>query len=211
MSIFDVSVPVQAGEQGLARITKFEISEEDSRRTALRAAAGHPGAYVRPGSYTKLHVGGQLMMSDTTMERRTNHAFVCHAHGRVLVAGLGIGLILEAVLAKPEVETVTVIEKYQDVVYLVAPSYLDRYADKLTVICADIFAWRPVPKCMTYNVIYFDIWPDITRCNLPDMGRLHRAFRRHLDKTDPEAWMDSWQRDYLKAVQRAERRRGGWY
>lgn len=209
MSIFDVSVPVQAGEQGLARITKFEISEEDSRRTALRAAAGHPDAYVRPGSYTKLHVGGQLMMSDTTMERRTNHAFVCHAHGRVLVAGLGIGLILEAVLAKPEVETVTVIEKYQDVVYLVAPHYLDRYADKLTVITADIFDWRPMPKCMTYSVIYFDIWPDICEDALVDMARLHRAFGRYLDRSDSEAWMDSWQRSYLKALRRSRQRHGG--
>lgn len=210
MSIFDVSVPVQAGEQGLARITKFEVSEQDSRLTALRSIQ-HPGEYVRPGHYTRLVVAGRLMMTDTLMERRTNSAFVHHAHGRVLIAGLGIGLILEAILDNPEVKTVTVVEKYQDVIDLVAPSYLDRYADKLTVIAADIFDWRPMPKSMTYNTIYFDVWPEITGGNLPEMGRLHRAFRRHLDKTDPEAWMDSWQREYLKAAQRAERRRGGWY
>lgn len=205
MSIFDAEVTIPAGQHGLAKVERFEITEEDSRLSAIRSI-NHPGEYVRPGKYVKLFVGNTLMMSDTTMERRTNHAFVCHAHGRVLIAGLGIGLILEAILDKPEVETVTVIEKYRDVVTLVGQHYQDKYRDKLTVITADIFDWRPIPKCMTYNVVYFDIWPEINPDNLKDMTLLHRAFRRHLDKTDPDAWMDSWQRSYLKALTRSR----GW-
>ena len=135
MSIFDIEVKVQAGQQGVARIEKFEVSETSSRMSAIRALM-HPSEFISPGKYTKLFVNDTIMMSDTPMERRTNSGFVSHAHGRVLVAGLGIGLILEAILDKPEVETVTVIEKYQDVVDLVAPSLLDRFADKLTVITA---------------------------------------------------------------------------
>jgi hypothetical protein len=84
---------------------------------------------------------------------------------------------------------------------LVAPHLLAKYPDKLTVITADIFKWRPMPKCMTYNVIYFDIWPDICTDSLKDMTRLHRAFGRHLDRSDPGAWMD------LKVVKRRYRGR----
>jgi len=207
VSIFDAEVTIPAGQHGLAKVERFEITEEDSRLSAIRSV-NHPGEYVRPGKYVKLFVGNTLMMSDTTMERRTNHAFVCHAHGRVLIAGLGIGLILEAILDKPEVETVTVIEKYRDVVTLVGQHYQDKYRDKLTVITADIFKWRPIPRCMKYNVIYFDIWPDICCGSLKDMAKLHMTFSHHLDRSDPFCWMDSWQREYLKALKRHNDRYG---
>lgn len=204
-SIFEVQVSVPAGEQGLARIEKFKVSEEDSQFSRLRAMM-HPDAYVRPGEYTRLYVGRTLMMSDTAMERRSNYDFVRNSHGHVLVAGLGIGLILEAILDKPEVESVTVIEKYQDVVDLVAPNLLAKYPGKLKVITADILDWRP-PKGTLYNVIYFDIWPTICTDNLKDMEKLHRAFARKLDRKDPKAWMDSWQRDSLKRQKASMKRR----
>jgi spermidine synthase len=111
------------------------------------------------------------------------------------------------VLDKPEVESVTVIEKYQDVIDLVAPHYAH---PKLTVICADIYEWTP-PKGTVYDTIYFDIWPNICTDNLKDMEKLHRRFASKLNKANPHRWMDSWLKDALKAQLRREKRNPwGW-
>jgi spermidine synthase len=90
------------------------------------------------------------MMSDTNMERRSNWQVKDNAHGRVLIAGLGIGMILHPILdptraiisrrageALQPVEHVTVVELNQDVIDLVAPS-LARYGDRVTIVKADI-------------------------------------------------------------------------
>lgn len=206
MSIYDVHIPelVPEGEQGLATVKHFTVSKHDSAFTAIRAMQ-HPGSYVPEGSYAQLLVGRTLMMSDTSMERRSNVGFTWKAHGKVLVAGLGLGLILFAIADEPKVEHITVIEKYQDVIDLVSPAVKAKLGDKVTIICADIFDWRPA-KGTKFNTIYFDIWPDICTDNLKDMEKLHRAFASKLDKSDPARWMDSWQRDALKAQRRREKR-----
>ena len=141
-------------------------------------------------------------MSDTRYEQLTNTEVVRRAHGDVLIAGLGIGMILTRILDKPEVESVTVIEKYQDVIDLVEPHYRN---PKLTVICADIYDWKPA-KGTVFNCIYFDIWADQSTDCLVDMAKLHQRFKFFLDKRDDKRWMDSWNRDELKY----NKRHRGW-
>lgn len=212
MSIYDVHIPelVPEGQQGVATIKHFTVSKHDSTFTAIRAMQ-HPGAYVPEGRYAQLLVGRELMMSDTSMERRSNVGFTWKAHGQVLVAGLGLGLILFAIADEPKVEHITVIEKYQDVIDLVGPAVKAKLGDKVTFVCADIFDWRPA-KGVKFNTIYFDVWPNICTDNLKDMAKLHRAFASKLDKSDPARWMDSWMRAELKRQKRAEKnRRGFWY
>lgn len=188
---------VQPQTSGLVTVDHYEVSELESRMSAFRR-----GQYCEPGKYARLIVGRTLMMSDTRLERRSNAEFARRAHGKVLVAGLGLGMILHPVLAKPEVEQVTVIEKYQDVSDLIAPTLP---ASKLEIIHADIFQWKPA-KGQRWNVIYFDIWPNICTDNLKDIAKLHQAFKGKLDRTDAQCWMSSWMHDELKAERRRERR-----
>ena len=54
----------------------------------------HPEEYIPPGRYTRLMLHGSVMMSDTPSERISNRFFVMNAHGRILIAGLGLGLIV---------------------------------------------------------------------------------------------------------------------
>lgn len=185
---------VPQGSVGLARVEHFEVTRQGFRADA-----------PPPGNYAKLIVGGRLYMSDTPFEKRTNWGIVHHANGHVLIAGLGLGMILTAILDKPAVQSVTVIEKYQDVIDLVAPHHLH---PKLTVICADIFEWKP-EKGTKYDTIYFDIWPDICTDSLKEMETLHRRFARILNRENHKAWMDSWQKDYLR-YQRRRERASGW-
>jgi len=106
----------------------------------------------------------QVVMSDFHYERATCVEVVERAHGDVLVAGLGLGMILRPILGKESVRSVTVIEKYQDVVDLVLPTL--PASEKLTVLLDDIYTWKP-PQGRHYDVIWFDIWPDIEVNRLP--------------------------------------------
>lgn len=184
--------------QGIAKIDHYEVSKLESMRSSFQ-----PGMYCPEGKYARLVVNGRLMMSDTSMERRSNIDFVRQAHGSVLVAGLGLGMILHPVLGKEEVERVTVIEKHQDVIDLVAPSLK---SPKLEIVAADILTWRP-EKGIKYNAIYFDIWPEISTDNLDEITSLHRAFKSRLDRTDAYCWMGSWMHRELKRLRRQDKSR----
>lgn len=186
---------VQESQAGIARIEHFEVSDADSKFSALRRG------YVRPGKYARLYVGGCLMMSDTDMERGSNMRVLLKSHGNVLIAGLGIGMILHPILAKPEVVRVTVVEKCQDVIDLVSPTLTSA---KMSIINADIFQWKP-PKGEKWNTIYFDIWPDICTDNLTEMATLHRRFSRRLVAG---GWMGSWMKDTLLYYRRKEKGAG---
>lgn len=178
------------GQKGLASIKHFEVDEKFSILSSLRREP------VDPGKYCKLEVGHELMMTDTQMEQRTNAEFVRRAHGNVLIAGLGIGMIVAATIDKPEVRSITVVEKYQDVIDLVSPHF-----PGIDCVCADIRSWRPATE-RRFNTIYFDIWPSICGDNLVEIYALERAFRKYLDRSDPDRWMASWQKAHLQQVER---------
>ena len=190
------------GTSGNVALEHFEVTEQDSAFTRMRAAI-NPGRdeYVPPGRYAKLVVNGTLMMTDTPMEHGTNRGVVRNATGHVLIGGLGLGMILQVIAAKPEVTKITVVELSPDVAKLVGP-YLD---PKVEVIVADIFEWKP-QKGTKFDSLYFDVWPYITTSNLVDMTKLHRRFSHY---KAPGAWMDSWCRDSLLA-RRAREKRNPW-
>lgn len=189
---------------GVARVKKFTITEEEAKRNNLFSAFRFEPYFMRvsAGEYVKLSVNGELMMSDTDMERRTNNEFVRAAHGEVMIAGLGIGLVLEALREKcktGEVTRIVVYEKYQDVIDLVAWRYKDL---PLEVRCADILEYKP-PKGEKYDTIYFDIWPTICEDNLEDMAKLHQRWKF---RKREGGYMDSWMCRHLRARRAAERR-----
>lgn len=179
-------------EKGVAKITKFTFDSKEDILYNLRAVRNGRMFVMYDGKFVRLTVNGELMMSDTTMERISNLDFINNAKGRVMIAGLGIGLILEAILNKEEVSEVVVIEKYQDVIDLVEPIYQHR---KLKIICADIFEYE-MPSSEKFDVIYFDIWADISTSNLSEMKQLHNKYK--INKRSKDSFMDSWLRDFLK-------------
>lgn len=146
-----------------------------------------------PGRYTRLVIRNQLVMSDTQMERRTNAPFIMVAKGHVLIGGLGIGLVLPPLLGKNEVLSVTVIEKEQDVIGLVAKKYRH---PKLTVAHADATTYEPTQK---FDTIYMDIWPDLNTDNLQQMTALKLRYRKWLNK---RGWIGCWSETELRSMKR---------
>lgn len=187
-------------EKGVAKLSAFEIRVKDNPIAAMRAAMD--GMAYFDGKYMRLSVDGELMMTDTDMEKSSNQEFVNAANGEVLVAGLGIGLIIFNALNKPEVKHITIVEKYQDVIDLVSPYFKDT---RVSFICADILEWRP-EKGKKYDTIYFDIWPTICVDNLDEIKFLHNSFKSKLNRQNPDCWMDSWMKKRLQSEKRKESR-----
>ena len=186
--------------KGIARIERFNISKENSKKYNLLSTMNGEPYFMRieDGNYVRLWVDGVLMMSDTHMERYTNQFFIDNAHGDVMIAGLGVGLILNALENKVqsgEVNSITVYEKYQDVIDLVLPKY--KYLP-IKVICQDILEYRP-PKEETYDTIYFDIWPRINKSNLQQIKILHNRWKF---RKRENGYMDSWMKSYIQRAYR---------
>ncbi len=184
---------VPEGEHGSARIEHCVVNKRLAELSTLRSMFSRDDP-VREGSYVRLYVGGELMMSDTDAERSSNLEVVIKAKGRVLIAGLGVGMILCPILANQKVQGVEVVESSPDVIQLVEPALRGLPgAEKLNVVEADILTWKP-PRGSKWDTIYFDIWPDICLDNLPQMQILHRRFGRY---KNPGGWMGSWQHERL--------------
>jgi hypothetical protein len=217
-------VPARAA--GIAAVEHFTITKEEARHEnamqAFRPGSGLDA--VAPGRYARLRVAGLLMMSDTPMERRTNWHVVREARGDVLVAGLGVGLILYPMIAKAGVRSITVVEKFADVISLVWPAVtafhartwpserrsaqtgaITAVAPRLEVVHADIFDWRP-PAGVKWDVLYFDVWATKSPTNLGQIAQLHQRFK---GRKRPGGWMDSWYAEILRAERDTERRRWG--
>lgn len=182
----NVSVP--EGASGSWRVERFTVSEEAAKMEAIRAIFTPGGRGVPAGDYTRLMRGGTVVMSDTPNEKRDHAWFVYQAKGRVLINGLGLGMVLGAILLKEAVTHVTVVEASEDVIQLVAPSYAD---PRVNIIHADAMKWKP-PAGERYDTVWHDIWDDICADNLPEMATLHRRYGRRA------AWQGSWARDLCK-------------
>lgn len=180
--------------RGDVQIDHVTLTQDRIFLDNLRAIRnGTPFMQVRPGKYCRLIIRGQLVMSDTQMEQRTNAPFIMCAKGSVLIGGLGIGLVLSPLLKRECVTSITVIEKEQDVISLVAKKYKHK---KLSVVCDDVESHEPDQK---FDTIYMDIWPDLNTDNLEQMNKLKRRYRKYLNKF---GWIGCWSETELRVLKR---------
>ena len=183
----EYKVDVPERQSGDYCVERFEVTEDDAKWERLRSIMAYSARSVpvTPGWYTRLVKGSGLLMSDTPAEVQDHLEAIARAKGHVLINGLGLGVVVQAMLEKPEVEHVTVIEVSPDVIALVGSHYKERFGDRLDIIEADALTWQP-PKGIRYDVVWHDIWDSICTDNLPDMHKLHRKYGRRTD------WQGSW-------------------
>jgi hypothetical protein len=178
-----MKVDLPEGEVDGLRIEHFEVTGQElwNLRAELRYGRG-----CQPGTYTKLvddrekdNEGSLLWMSDTTAER-ADHAFAVAAMqmgkaSRVLINGLGIGMVVAAALTFDHVRRVQVVETSGRVIKLVGPHYTKD--PRVEIIHADAYeqtkAW---PRGARWDVVWSDIWPEISAANLEGMDRLHKYY-----------------------------------
>jgi len=181
MNKYQVTVP--EGKSGIWEVKKFTVTGKEFQPGIFKRG----GRYVPPGNYTKLTHKGHTIMSDTPDEINDHLSVIHKAKGNILIAGLGLGVVLQACAEKEEVIHITVIEKSEDVIKLVSNHYLEMFPNKITIIQAAIFEWKPLVNAY-YDIAWYDIWDNICADNLEEMKKLHRKFGR---KT---GWQGSWSR-----------------
>lgn len=147
---------------------------------------------VLAGDYMRLKDNDEgfnnVVMSDTPMERRTNAEFINKAHGDVLIAGLGIGMIIIPLLKKDNIRSITVVEKFSEVIELVADQLPQD--ERLNIIQGDIFN-NTFPRGTKFDTIYFDIWNYINNVVYEtEMLPLKKLYKRCL--RDKSSYMACW-------------------
>lgn len=180
----DILVPSRWGN---TEISHFEVTPEQyevERRSYEQLQPHHPGKWCQ------LTIGGDGWMYDVPWERYWNLKAVEHARGDVLIGGLGMGMILHPILAKPEVNSVTVLENNPNVQALVHPSLVDHQDyDKLTLEFADARQWDS--RGRTFDAIWMDCIPWYSPH--PEFFRLCREWiEKYKPHLRPGGWIDHW-------------------
>jgi hypothetical protein len=186
-------------QHGRWRIERIVIDEHAARMATLRAMIHGGRGAIQASTFVGLYRTGTLVMSDTPDEMRDHSGayFAARARGgRVLIHGLGLGMLLKAVLALENVDHVDVVEIDEDVIALVGPHLHEHeLAGRLTIHHGDALTYK-WPVGTRWTVAWHDIWDTICEDNLPDMNRLHRRFGRRVD------WQGSWCRDLIETERR---------
>ena len=168
----DLTTLLEPDQIGRFKIQKFHVDGN----TFYAMINGIP-----TGDYVKLTENGQVVMSNTPMELRTNLFFCRNAYGDVLIGGLGLGMIVLAMQDNEKVNSITVVEKNEDVIELIAKQI--KFNDKVTILKGDVFTWKP-DKGTKYDCIYMDIWNEIgSDIYKEEMVPLKRKFGHYLKKS----------------------------
>lgn len=192
-----MTVSIPEGEVDGLRIRYYEITglELWNLYQALRYDRGtHRGFYTKLEDTVNLNRRGNptLWMSDTDAEKADHYPAVAQIEktraSRVLINGLGIGMVLSAALSYRHVKHVDVVEYDERVIKLVGPHY--EKDPRVTIHHADAYEqtgnWH---RGARWDVVWSDIWEEIDADNLPGMDRLHAFYRRR------SQWHGSWARD----------------
>ncbi len=178
-----VELKLTSGESGAWKLKRFTVTPQGAKMHNLSEMFNGRNRFIYPGEYWGLFCDGKVIMSNTPAEIDDHKPFIRKAYGKVLVGGLGLGMVLKCLLDKKSVTKVTVVEKSPDVIKLVASAYTDD--PRVEIVNADIFEYVPSER---YDCAWFDIWDDISGEEYPEMKRLHRRYGHYVD------WSDSWLR-----------------
>jgi len=183
---YKVSVP--PGRSGDWYIEKFSVNKDQARLFNLRCR--NPFERIKPGDYTRLRYGQEVVMSDTPMEVYSNRWIIHKSFGNVLLNGLGLGMVLQSLLRCEDIKYVAIIEISKDVIKLVEPHYKKMFGDdRFTVIHANALEYKFPKNTPKFDFIWHDIWTYICGDNYEEMKKLHRKYGRF-------AWCQkSWKRE----------------
>lgn len=197
MRFCQIDIDVPCGKSGDWEVKEFVVSRHDAAMNNLGQWFNHDSRHITPGKYKALTCKGAVVMSNTPAEVADHMAFISRACGEVLINGLGLGMVLKAILKKPEVGRVTVVEISTDVIALAAPTYQkDR---RVNIVHDDAFTYKIPKTADRIDCVWNDIWQHISSDNLPEMARLHRKYSRRC------WWQDCWCRQECLRAKRKER------
>jgi hypothetical protein len=102
-----------------------------------------------------LKINGETAMIDDPLHWIGMQRLAEHCKGRVIIAGLGLGLILHHLVKNKDVDEILVVEVNQFVIDLIEP--LLPNDDRVRIVCEDIRAFE-LSELAQYDTIVFDVW-----------------------------------------------------
>lgn len=190
-------VTVPAGRRGIAKISRYTVTHKRADEINWRILLHEEErAWAYPGKYTGLTVDGIMVMSDEAKEIADHLPFIERAAGCILITGLGIGMVLQALLRKPEVEHITVVEKSADVLALVSGHYLAMFGgERITLVNDSAFTWRPLAGAR-FDFAWHDIWPVAAGVYWPEHQLLFDRYSAIVNEQD--SWRGEWMRQRFR-------------
>lgn len=147
------------------------------------------GTFTEKFEYPIIYENGMAWMTITPNEICTMYDAVQHAHGKVLVLGLGLGYFAYMAAIRPEVEEVTVVEISQDVIDLFEENIFPQFKcrDKIEIIQADAIEYlNKMPK-RSYDYCFADIWK--SSHDIEPYIKVKEALRNHRDM-ETDCWVE---------------------
>ena len=144
--------------------------------------------------YPGITQNGREWMTLLPNESVTQRIPVQKARGKVLTYGLGLGYFAFMASLKPEVKSITVVERDENVIKLFETILLPKFPhrEKINIVCADAFDYAAnVAPNGSYDYVFADIWHDPT-----DGVEAYKRFKTL--ETDKRAQYDYWIEDTLK-------------
>lgn len=148
------------------------------------------GGMLPPGTWTTLMAGKTMWMTDTPSEIVDLMEPLSRSYGRVLINGLGLGVLPYNMLKRPCVQHVDIVEKDKSVIELIGKYFDDprvtlHYGDALNI------GWKAGER---WDVIWHDIWPTISADNWEEMKKLKRRYRGRC------SWQAAWRERTIREM-----------
>ena len=145
---------------------------------------------------------GNEWMTLTPVDLDTSEKAIEDAHGRVVTFGLGLGYYAYMVSEKSNVESITVIEKSENVIKLFNQYILPQFShpEKVKIINADAFEYAEfqMPK-EKFDYAFVDTWRDAS-----DGAPMYKKMKP-FEKLSPDTKFSYWIENFLISNIRAEK------
>lgn len=105
---------------------------------------------------TDLRIDGDTWMVDDPPHWWAMLDHASHFSGNVLVAGLGLGLIVHALAARPEVKSVVVVEREHDVISAVWDEL--PHGGDTQLMCIEDDFWRVASDAEGFDGVFYDLF-----------------------------------------------------
>ena len=121
-------------------------------------------------------------------ERDLQEELAQKAQGDVLVAGYGLGIVIDFLLKNPKVTSITAVEKYKEVI-----NKMKEFGPiKCKVIISDFY---DLPEDKKFDCVIGDIWPDISSKFLPDYVKFKNKSEKLMK---PNGKLLAWGKDFFE-------------
>lgn len=148
----NIPIPLPLCDTSDRKASIMFCNDDDNDKTPLSL----PMLYEREGESL------MLWMSLSPMELMSQHPLILQAHGRVVVAGLGMGYMLTQIMLREEVIEVVLIERSEELITWILPhleeklrSTRQREDCPLHVVTGDVF--EELPQIRDRFGVKFDI------------------------------------------------------